>query len=183
LEVDRFGVPRVDGRLAACGADCTTLSARRFVVVARNAAVVAHLVAVGALPADPGVLHHVIRIRRAVERPIGDPEQSRTHGLERRRVDGRNGRRRLGRHDGPSVAATMKLKRSNAGSLAISSSANICATSRDRARFARGVAGLRIVVCSTEHASDELVDRLCIALGERGARVTVDRSAAVLGHR
>jgi hypothetical protein len=34
-----------------------------------------------------------------------------------------------------------------------------------------------------EHASDELVDRLCIALDERGARVTVDDSAAVRGYR
>jgi len=39
--------------------------------------------------------------------------------------------------------------------------------------------GLGTLVCSTEHASDELVDGLCIALEERVIHVTADDAAAV----
>jgi hypothetical protein len=53
----------------------------------------------------------------------------------------------------------------------------------DRARLARFVSGLRRLVCSTKHASDELVDRLWIALDERVIHVTADDAAAVGAYR
>jgi hypothetical protein len=44
---------------------------------------VSHLGPVGVLPADPGVLHDVLRFACASEHPVGDAEQPRTHGVER----------------------------------------------------------------------------------------------------
>jgi hypothetical protein len=44
----------------------------------------------------------------------------------------------------------------------------------DRARLVRCVSGLGTLVCSTKHASDELVDGLRIALEERVIHVTAD---------
>jgi hypothetical protein len=69
----------------------------------------------------------------------------------------------------------MKPKRSNSRSLAVNSSANRCATPR----IARFVLGLRGLVCSTKHASDELVHRLRIALNGRVMHGTADDAAVV----
>jgi hypothetical protein len=49
----------------------------------------------------------------------------------------------------------------------------------DRARLAGRAVGLRDLVCPGKDASDELVDRLWTALGERIIPVTADGAAAV----
>ena len=89
------------------------------------------MLAVGALPADPRLLHHVIRFTCTSKHPIGDAEQPRTHGLERRDVglghlaatiDRHSGRRlaRLGVHAGL-ICAVMFMPRACSGAGALAS--------------------------------------------------------------
>jgi hypothetical protein len=54
---------------------------------------------VGSVPANPGVLHNVLRFSGAAEDPVGDGEQARAQGFERRRVG--LGDARGIRHGGP----------------------------------------------------------------------------------
>ena len=85
--VDRVDKPWTDVRLAAGTSglhDVDRESGRRR---GEKCGRVAHLAPVGALPADPRLLHHVLRFACASEHPIRDTEQPWTHALKHRGVD------------------------------------------------------------------------------------------------
>ncbi len=98
--VGRLGQPAARGGLVAnaCGVDDVDRESRRGGPEERPG--VADGAPVGAVPANPGVLHHVLGFSRAADDPVGDAEQARAHGFELRQVGGGDGREL--RHGAPS---------------------------------------------------------------------------------
>ena len=81
--VDRLWEPRADVGLATRSGRLADVDRESRRGGGKKGGGVPYLAAIGALPAHPRVLHHVVRFRGTLEHAVGDTEETRADRLER----------------------------------------------------------------------------------------------------